>query len=384
MTTAFDVIVIGLGAMGAAACRHVAARGHSVLGLEQRHLAHDRGSSHGETRLIRKAYFENPSYVPLLERAFELWERLEADCGETLLARNGLVTFGRPGKSRVYDGALESGRLYAIPMEELGRDEALRRWPMYRAPEGFAAAFEPGAGFLYAEKCLLAHAREARKRGAVLRENEAVVDYRFENGRAQVRTARGRYSAARVIVAGGAWSSLLLGELGLPLTLRKMFLSWFPAPRDHAADKGVPGFVFDRDDDFYYGFPQIDGHSVKVAGHRRFETLDRPEDKDARPVSPERVAALRGFVRDCLPLASDEALRVSTCIYTMTPDEDFVIDRHPETPKLAFAAGFSGHGFKFASVVGEILADLAIDGKTAHPIDFLSALRFQRNGFRSR
>jgi len=375
MNNAFDAIVIGLGAMGASACRHLAGRGIRVLGLEQHRLGHDRGSSHGETRLIRKAYFENPSYVPLLARAFDLWDRLEAESGETIIRRSGLVTFGRPGESRVYDGALASGRLYSIPMEALGYEDARRRWPIYRAPEGFAAAFEPGAGFLYAEKSVLAFAAEARKHGAVLRENEPVLDYRFENGRATVRTPVGTYAAARLIVAGGAWSARLLGDLGLPLELRKMFLGWFPAPAEHAVENGAPGFVFDLDDDFYYGFPQIDGSSVKIAGHRRFEALGQPEEKDAPP-SPERIAALRDFVRHCLPLASDTLLRSSNCIYTMTPDEDFVIDRHPERPELVFAAGFSGHGFKFASVVGEALADLAIDGDTSLPIGFLSAARF--------
>lgn len=384
MCAAFDVIVIGLGAMGASACYHLAARGHRVLGLEQHGLAHDRGSSHGETRLIRKAYFENPDYVPLLSRAFELWERLQFECGETIFERNGLVTFGRPGASKVYDGALASGHLYSIPIEEIHREQALQRWPMYRAPEGFAAAFEPGAGFLHAEKCVLAHAREAKKRGAVLRENEPVLDYEIKNGCALARTCYGEYSAARLIVAGGGWSSRLLGQLGLPLELRKMLLAWFPASQDHAAASGAPGFIFDLDDDFYYGFPRIDGSSIKVAGHRRFEALSAPEEKDVLSPSPDRIAALRQFVRDCLPKASDNLLRTSTCIYTMTPDEDFVIDRHPETPELIFAAGFSGHGFKFASVVGEILADLAIDGETDHPISFLSAARFRSGRHMSR
>lgn len=384
MDGAFDSIVIGLGAMGSAACRHLAARGVRVLGLEQHRLAHDRGSSHGETRLIRKAYFENPDYVPLLCRAFDLWEQLQAECGERVIERSGLVTFGRPGQSQVYDGALASGRLYSIPMEELSREQSLRRWPFYRPPEGFAAAFEPGAGFLHAERCVLAHAREARKRGAILRENEAVLEYGVEKGGVSVRTTRGRYSAARLIIAGGGWSSRLLGELGLPLTLRKMLLGWFPASSDHASDRGAPGFVFDLDDDFYYGFPRIDGSAIKVAGHRRFETLSAPEDKDALPPDPERVAALRRFIERCLPHASGELMRSSHCIYTMTPDEDFVIDRHPEAPQLVFAAGFSGHGFKFASVVGEILADLAIDGATAHPIGFLSAARFGPDRNRAR
>lgn len=193
-----------------------------------------------------------------------------------------------------------------------------------------------------------------------------------------MRTSQGRYSAARLIVAGGGWSSRLLADLGLPLELRKMFVGWFPAPQEHWAKRGAPGFVFDLDEVFYYGFPSVDERSIKVAGHCRFEPLARPEEKDLFPPAAERVEALRRFVRERLPLASDQLARFSTCIYTMTPDEDFIIDRHPEISGLVFAAGFSGHGFKFASVVGEILADLAIEGKTDHPINFLSPRAFGR------
>lgn len=371
----FDSIVIGLGAMGSAAAYHLASRGQRVLGLEQFRLGHDRGSSHGETRLIRKAYFEDPAYVPLLQRAYELWDELAAASGEELLVRSGLVLFGRPGSSQVYEGTLRSGRSHGIPVEALPEEEARRRWPHFRPSEGAAAAFEPGAGYLHAERAVLAHARLARAAGAELHEEEPVLSWESEGDGLLVRTPAGEYRARRLVIAGGGWSSALLRELQLPLTLRKMLLAWFPASSAH---EGAPGFVFDSGNDFFYGFPRIDGRSIKIASHYRYEPLGRPEEKDSGPPAPERVEALRAFVRTCLPEASPELLRHAHCIYTMTPDENFVIDRHPHDPRIAFAAGFSGHGFKFASAVGEILADLALDGATRHPIAFLASDRFGR------
>jgi sarcosine oxidase len=371
----FDTIVIGVGAMGAAASYHLAMRGQRVLGLEQFSIGHDRGSSHGETRLIRQAYFENASYVPLLLRAYELWEEIAAKSGEDILVRNGLVIYGRPERSSVYQGTLRSGRLYNIPMQELSRAEAIQRFPIYQPPEGFGAVFEPGAGFLHAERALKAHARQAGLLGAEIREREEVLSWSAEGEGVKVRTSHAEYSAARLVITGGGWSQKLLRELGLPLSLRRMRLGWFRAGAAQELSRGAPCFIFDLDDDFYYGFPMIDHETFKMASHHGYELMENPEEKDAHEPTPARIEALRSCIRRCLPSASTELVRAAHCIYTMTPDEDFVIDRHPLFPQVSFASGFSGHGFKFASVVGEILADLALHGKTRHPIDFLSASR---------
>ena len=370
----FDSIVIGLGAMGSAAASQLAKRGQRVLGLEQYSLGHDHGSSHGETRLIRQAYFENPDYVPLLLRAYELWDELARASGEELFVRNGLVIYARPESSKVYQGALRSGKIYSIPMEEWGREESLRRFPFYRPPEGFGAVFEPGAGFLRAEACVLAYAADARKRGAELHERETLLEYSAGGGRVKVRTDQGEYEAAHLVVAGGGWSAGLLRGLGLPLTLRRMLLAWFKAGIEH---RGAPGFIFDLADDFYYGFPQIDGETIKIAAHHGYQLMDRPEEKDDVAPGEARIESLRACIRACLPEVSATLVRTKHCIYTMTPDEDFVIDTYPEHPEIVFAAGFSGHGFKFASVVGEVLADLALEGRTRHPIRFLRASRFR-------
>jgi sarcosine oxidase len=369
----YDTIVIGLGAMGTAAAAHLASRGARVLGLEQFTIGHDRGSSHGETRLIRQAYFEDPGYVPLLFRAYELWDELAREANEELFVRNGLVIYGRPESSPVYKGALESSRLYGIPMEELALGNAEKRWPAYRAPAGFKAAFEPGAGFLRAERCTMAHAEKARRHGAELKQQETVLSYEAHSGRVKVRTDKGEYEAARLVIAGGGWSSRLLHDLKIPLELRRMLLAWFRADRAH---EGIPGFIFDLDTDFYYGFPSIDGATIKIAGHHGFETMREPEEKDAVKPGAERVARLEKFLGECLPHARPGLVKSAHCIYTMTPDEHFVIDRHPAHPEISFAAGFSGHGFKFASVVGEILADLSESGRTRHPVGFLSGARF--------
>lgn len=371
----FDTIVIGLGAMGTAAAFHLARRGGKVLGLEQFRIGHDRGSSHGETRLIRQAYFENPDYVPLLLRAYELWVELAERQREEILVRNGLVIYARAEKSSVYQGTVRSGRLYDIPMEEWSREEAMKRAPIYQPPEGFRAVYEPGAGFLHAERAVNAHAVQARLAGAELREGEEVLSWEPEGAGVRVRTNAGEYTAARLVLAGGAWSSRLLSGLGLPLTLRRMLLAWFRAGEAHSLERGAPCFIFDLEEDFFYGFPMLDGRTFKIASHHGFEMMGLPEEKDAHEPTPSRIEALRACISRCIPQATGELERAAHCIYTMTPDEDFVIDRHPAHPQVAFAAGFSGHGFKFASVVGEILADLALEGRTRHPIGFLSASR---------
>jgi sarcosine oxidase len=363
--------------MGSAACYQLAKRGQKVLGIEQYQVAHDRGSSHGETRLIRQAYFENPSYVPLLFRAYELWLELGELSQQELLVRNGLVIYGRPGVSQVYEGTLRSAGLYNIPFEKWDHAEGRRRQPIYQLPEGYSAVFEPGAGFLHAERSVKAHVQRAIELGAEIHEGEKVLSYRALDGGVVVKTDRGEYSAARLVIAGGSWSSDLMRELGLPLTLRRMLLGWFRASEAHALDAGAPCFIFDLDDDFYYGFPRLDGRTMKMASHRGYEVLDSPEQKDDVPPSEARIDALRGCIRRCMPGVTEQLDRAAHCIYTMTPDEDFVIDLHPEHPQISYAAGFSGHGFKFSSVIGEILADLATEGKTGHPIGFLRASRFK-------
>lgn len=365
--------------MGASAAFHLARRGKKVLGLEQFRIGHDKGSSHGETRLIRQAYFENPDYVPLLKRSYELWDELEGLSGEELFSRSGLVLFGNPGTSRVFQGTLESARLHSIPLEKLSHTEALKRFPQYQPPENFSALYEPGGGFLHAEKSIQAHMNQAIRFGAKILQEERFLGWRPDGAGVKVRTDRAEYLASHLLVCGGSWTSRILSDLKLPLTLRRMLLAWFRAPVVHSAAGGTPCFIFDMDTDFIYGFPMIDGKTVKIASHHGFEEMTEPEEKDSHPPAENRLESLREFIRAHLPHMTTDLERANHCIYTMTPDEDFVLDLHPEYPQVGIAGGFSGHGFKFSSVVGEVMADLCQSGRSNHPVGFLSLRRFERS-----
>lgn len=365
----YDVIVLGVGAMGAASCYHAAKRGVRVLGLEQFTLGHGFGSSHGETRIIRKAYFEHSDYIPLLARAYELWQTLESETRDRLLVKCGLILFGNARSSAICKGTLESARKYRIPVETLTAAEARARFPDYRPADEDTAIFEPGAGYLMCERALIAHASMARKLGGEILESEVVRRIESDLRGIRIVTDRDTYHAAKLIITGGAWSRALIQDLKLDLKLQRLIQYWFRVSFDQA--HGAPCFAFHRSDDFYYGFPTLDGQTVKIAAHFAREPLTDPSERDIASPPLAQLEAMRGFIRECLPHVSDELVHFKPCIYTMTPDEHFIVDAHPRNPNVVFAAGFSGHGFKFASVMGEILADLALDGATEQPIDFL-------------
>ena len=370
----FDSIVIGLGAMGSAAAYHLARRGQRVLGLEQFHPGHDRGSSHGETRIIRQAYFEHPNYVPLLRRAYALWEELERETGESLYVKNGMLILGNPATSEVYRGTRQSAEQYGIPLDRLTAEQSLARFPTYVPRPGMEALFEPNAGYLRVENAVKAHCRRAEALGAQLRIGEAVKGFAQAGSGVSVETERGTYTADRLVVAGGGWNPALLGNLALPLRLRRMIQCWIPATRAH---EGAPCYAFSEGSEFIYGFPMLDGATIKLATHHTVDPISRPEEKDVAAVPNSVADILFRFVARSLPFARPEIVRFAPCIYTMTPDEHFLLDQHPRVPSAVFAAGFSGHGFKFASVIGEIMAELAMSGKTAQPIDFLRRREFK-------
>ena len=367
----FDVIVLGVGGMGSAACYHLAKRGVRVLGLEQFSLTHDRGSSHGETRIIRKAYFEDPSYVPLLERAYQLWGELEAEAQERLFERTGLVLFGKPEESVVYRGTHESAKKYSIPMETLLISEAASKFPMFRAKAGESALYEPSGGFVLAEASVAAHARLARAHGALILENQTVLDYKSDDEGVVVRTREQVFRAEKLVITGGAWTKMLLADLGLPLRLKRMILYWFKASPEYALENGTPCFFFQDGEELTYGFPMRDGWAIKIASHNRGAWVEAPQDKFLLAPPADELTAMRKVLNERMPGVTGELVKFATCLYTMTPDENFVIDTHPVDSRIVFAGGFSGHGFKFAPVIGEILADLVQSGRTQHPIEFL-------------
>ena len=379
----YDAIVAGLGGMGSAAAYHLAGRGRRVLGLERYTPAHDKGSSHGQSRIIRQAYFEDPAYVPLLLRAYELWERLERETGEDLMTLTGGLMIGPP-ESDTFKGSRASADEHGLPYEVLDTPELKRRYPMFEPTEGTVALFEEKAGFVRPEAAVKAHLSRAEALGADLRFGEEILVWEPTASGVRVETASGVYEAERLVVTAGAWAPKLLADLGLPLEVTRQILFWFD-PKG-----GIEAFLPDRfpifiwepeDGNAFYSIPAHDGPGggVKVAFFRADGTPADPDTID-REVHDHEVGFMREYLARYVPDLDGEFLYAKTCMYTNTPDEHFVISTHPEYPQVAVAAGFSGHGFKFCGVVGEILADLVTRGETSRPINLFSPTRLAARG----
>jgi sarcosine oxidase len=375
MTVArYDAIVLGVGGMGSAALFELARRGRRVLGLEQFSPGHDRGSSHGQTRVIRKAYYEHPDYVPLLRRAYQRWYDLEQRGGRRLFVECGCLSIGSPD-GEVVPGVRRAADEHGLPVEPLTAAELRRRFPAFRFGDDVIAVLERDAGFLYVEECVRAHADEARRLGADLRTDEPAVSWEPTAGGVVVRTAKGTYAADRLIITAGAWAGRVLADLGLPLTVLRKVLLWFDVSDPAALRRDVfPIYMAETPGGFYYGFPVIDGLGHKVARHDGGAAADVASLD--RMVSDADAQECHTFLRAHLPAAGGPLRQGKVCMYTVTPDHHFIIDRHPEHPQVVVAAGFSGHGFKFASVVGEVLADLAERGRSDLPIGMFRIGRF--------
>lgn len=356
----YDIVVAGLGAMGSATVCELSRRGQRVLGLDRHAPPHAFGSSHGETRIIREAYFEHPVYVPLVQRAFELWRSLERVSGTTLLRETGGLMIGR-SDSALVDGALRSAQLHNLTHAVLTSSEVQRRFPALRPDDDMIAVHEPRAGILFPEACIGAFLARARQHGAEVRGDAAVR--RWESGADGLRvyTENGEYRARRLIVCAGAWVNELLPGLELPLHIERQVLHWF-APVARAAQfapEQCPIHLWQFDEGrFFYGFPDL-GSGVKAGFHHEGETTTA--DGVRRDVTSTEVEAVRTVMRRFLPGADGELRSSIVCLYTNTPDGHFLIDNHPLHPDVLVASPCSGHGFKFAPVIGEILADLAQD-----------------------
>jgi sarcosine oxidase len=372
-----DVIVIGLGGMGSSAAYHLASRGQRVLGLERFTPAHDQGSSHGGSRLTRQSYFEDPAYVPLLLRAHDLWERLAADSGRDLIRLCGGIYLGGPD-SETFAGALRAAREWSLPHEVLDAAEVRRRFPALRPANGTLALHESRAGYVRPEETVAAHLELAAAAGADLRFTEPVTGWAALPGGdgVRVRTARGAYEASRLVICPGAWAPSLLAGLGVPFAVERQVMYWF-APDSVATFEDHPVYLWEAEDGVqFYGFPAIDGPGggVKTAFHHHGGVTCTPDTID-RAVHDAEVSAIRRYLRPRVPSLPGELLRAAACMYTNTPDRHFVVGPHPEFPQVAVACGFSGHGFKFVPVIGEILADLITDETTSHPIDLFDPRR---------
>lgn len=383
MNPSHDVLVLGLGGMGSATAWHLARRGVRVLGLDRHGPAHDRGSSHGRTRVIRQAYFEHPSYVPLLQRAYELWHEAERESGHSLLTLCGGLMMGAPD-SEVVRGSIRSAQEHGLPHEILNAAEVRRRYPPIQLPESHIALFETRAGVVHTERAVQTHLDLARAYGATLRFEEPVLSWEADGGGVRVRTTRDTYHAQRLVLTPGPWAPSLLADLEIPLEVERQVLFWFQ-PRTGIREF-LPGrfpiYIWDRPGERQpYGFPALDGPDggVKIALFRTPDSDRCTPETVERAIRVSDEEPMRECLRELLPDLDGPLLHATTCLYTNTPDHHFVVGHHPRhEERVTLAAGFSGHGFKFCSVMGEILAELALAGESNHDLSLFRLDRFGR------
>jgi sarcosine oxidase len=370
----YDVVVVGVGGMGSAALHHLARRGRRVLGLERFDLLHEQGSSHGLTRIIRLAYFEHSDYVPLLRRAYELWRDLEGEAGEQLLWVTGIVE----GGERIFNGVLRSCADHDLEYEVLSGAELGRRFPAYRLPAETQVVFQPDGGFLAPERCIVAHVQGALARGAVLRARERVLEWDETVNGVRVVTDRRTVEAERLILTAGAWSDSVARLPAGSVKPVRQALGWFHTTRTELfTPERMPVFNLIVDGEHFYGFPAHGIPGVKLGRYEREGESGDP-DSISREATIDDEVPLRAFAERYLPDGAGPTIALKTCLFELSPDEHFLIDRHPESDNVVVAAGFSGHGFKFCSVVGEILADLTLEGSTRHDIGLFRLDRVAR------
>lgn len=374
-TEHFDTIVVGVGGMGSATVYHLAQRGEKVLGLEQFDIPHDMGSSHGVTRVIRLTYFEHPSYVPILARAYALWRDLEQTGGEQLLCITGSIDAGAPD-SFVVEGSMKSCAEHDLPHEVLTSAELTRRFPGFNLPQEMMAVLQPDGGFLLPERCIVHHVLQAQALGAEVRAREPVLEWTSYGRGVTVRTSRATYTAGRLVFTAGAWSEALLAPLGENAQPERQVMGWFqPKQPELFAHGNFPVFNCLVPEGHMYGFPVygIPGFKIGKYHHLRQQTAAVDVDRECHLEDEE---ALRGCIEPYLTGGFGATLALKTCMFTNTPDGHFIMDHHPEHANVVIGAGFSGHGFKFCSVAGEILAELALDGETRHDIGMFGLDRF--------
>lgn len=369
--------------MGSATCYQLARRGLRVLGLEQFNIPHSRGSHHGGTRLIRQAYFEHPNYVDLLKAVYPLWRELEAETGTDLFQQVGALYLGNPDCELVA-GSRRAATMYDIPFEWLSKAEVESRFPAFRCQDDWVGFFEPRAGYLHSEAAVAAMSQRALDAGAVLRGQTRVVSWHAQGSQVTVRTEHESYTTGRLVLCGGAWANRLLQSVGLSLKVTRQVVAWvWPQTPNLFTVNSMPGWAIDPNiagqyQGIYYGFPLSKNPlGVKLGWHAPGDETD--PDQVEQKVRANDLSWLPGFSARHMPELGGSILGASTCFYTYSSDGHFIVDQHPQHDNVYFATGFSGHGFKFAPVIGQALADLTTSGVSRLPIDFLSLERFQKS-----
>jgi monomeric sarcosine oxidase len=382
----FDVIVVGLGGVGSATCYALAKKGLKVLGIDQHQPPHGFGSSHGDTRIIRKSYFEHPSYVPLLKSAYSLWQEIESRSQTQLYYPTGLLEIG-PGDGVVIQGILRSAAEHHLPIDKWSMQQAQERYPGIGGDPNWQAFFERDAGYLLVEKCIATYLSQAEQLGATLRYHQKMISWAGESHGVQVRLQDETLHAKKLVLCAGPWAQQALAKYDLPLKVLRKHMYWYRChTQDYLQSHGFPCFFFDTPDGYFYGFPEHGAHGLKVARHSGGTPVEQVDGTHNRDQEDQQMVEkfLSQYLPNVLgPQANPSALtRWSGCYYTMTPDENFIVDRLPDYPQVVVIAGLSGHGFKFTSVLGEIASHLALETDCGLDIDFLGINRyFTSKGF---
>ncbi len=378
----YDVIVVGVGTMGAPTCYELAKRGKRVLGLDQFDIPNTRASHHGSSRMIRLAYFEHPDYVTLLRRAFELWEKIEQDSQQALVHMCGGLYMGPPD-SELVSGSLAAAQQHDLSHEMLDHRDLSRRYARFHLPEDYIGFFETRAGFVLPQRAISAYVDQALRHGAEIHDNEPVTDWQSDGNTVTVRTPRGEYRAAQAVFCGGAWMPQLLRDAQVQLTVTRQVLVWAQPKKPELFQLGrFPCWAIDQHPreqyaGLHYGFPMMpDDPGFKIGQHYPGEETD-PDGIDSRLLA-EDEAMYRPMLGRFIPDADGPLVSRRVCLYTNSADGHFIVDHHPRHANVVIACGLSGHGFKFAPVMGEVLADLAIDGASALPVSFLGWDRFSQ------
>ncbi len=374
----FDIAVIGVGGMGSAALYHLAKSGAKVCGIEQFAAGHGEGSSHGDTRVIRKAYPEAPDYIPLLNRSYKLWKNLEEISGETLLNLCGFLVCGRSGGN--YLASVQEGAdRYDVNYQYLDRQALADRFPQFHLPDDFAGFLDPEGGIVYVENGVHNHISAALEKGAVFYGEEVLLGWEKFAGNFLLKTSKRLISTEKIVFTTGAWAVDIMADLNIPLEIWRRVILWHGCPdmTPYYPDRFPSFLINDEKSPFcFYGCPAVDEKGLKLGEHDVPLKLTDPFERNM-PLTDEETANMNFLVENYLPELNAQPVVHKYCMYTVSPDHHFIIDQHPEIDGIIIACGFSGHGYKFAPVIGEILSSLALTGTSGHEIDFLSLKRFQ-------